>query len=153
MVNPQLLLSPPEVLLRPLVRGASAFATTAAAAAASSAARSVILPPTQSTISAPFSSAAAAPSSLASFSLQSSDAAGGGSAKSTGGSARAAICRELKAPLAVEANYNPAASPLATRISPDKRVRIGIRACGVNFADTLMVEGMYQVGLAIQGKL
>lgn len=52
---------------------------------------------------------------------------------------KAVVCTELGNPelLAIEEVATPALSP--------GRVRIGVSACGVNFADTLIIAGKYQI--------
>lgn len=52
---------------------------------------------------------------------------------------RAVVCSEFLGPDAL------AVGKLASPELPDGFVRIGVRAAGVNFADTLMVQGSYQV--------
>lgn len=52
---------------------------------------------------------------------------------------RAVVCREFDNPEAVGPGELPAPE------LPAGAVRIGVRAAGVNFADTLMVKGQYQV--------
>ncbi|KJE90442.1 quinone oxidoreductase-like protein 2 [Capsaspora owczarzaki ATCC 30864] len=140
-----------EALLRPLLRSVATL--TATTNAAMVAAKGSSLAPS-SALSASFSTCAASSGVVSSAPAASSSSSSSASSSSSSSSSkpnkpssivRAAVCSELKAPLTLSADYSPAGHPLVAKISPEKRVRIGIRACGVNFADTLMVEGLYQV--------
>src|SRR3954462_15928732 len=53
---------------------------------------------------------------------------------------RAVMCREWGGPESLTFEEMPEPGPLASG-----QVRIAIRAAGINFADTLMIQGRYQV--------
>lgn len=59
---------------------------------------------------------------------------------------RAAVCTELKAPIKIFPGFDlNQLRPIWSKIPVEKRVRIDIKACGINFADILIVQGNYQV--------
>lgn len=60
----------------------------------------------------------------------------GGLGRSTRRAYRAALCRELKKPLVIR-DVSP------RELQPDE-VRVGVRCAGVNFADMLACQGLYQ---------
>ena len=53
---------------------------------------------------------------------------------------RAVVCREWGGPESLTFEEMPDPGPLAPG-----QVRIAVRAAGINFADTLMIQGRYQV--------